>query len=132
MKKSPDGRIGCAACGFRRAVRKGTVMAQRKIPLAKWLLAGYLAATGTGPEEDEELSGLMGIPPAIARKTLDMAQAVCRPGGNPAQELARVRQWPPDNGAQRGTKRRSTATGLRNRTAAAGKRNRRQASRRTS
>ena len=68
------------------------------VSLAKWAMAGYLAATGTAPENDEELALLIGTTKGMARRIMDAAARICPEGHDPVPALARVTAPHPQDG----------------------------------
>ena len=80
----------CGICNSVYSVRTGTPMEGPPVSLAKWAMAGYLAATGGAPENDEELALLFGTTRGLARRIMDAAARICPKGQDPIPALARV------------------------------------------
>ena len=87
---SRPAQFRCGICNSIYSVRTGTPMERTTVPLGKWAMAGYLAATGTAPEDGEELALLIGTTKGMARRIMDAAAQACPEGHDPVPALVQV------------------------------------------
>ena len=77
---SRPAQFRCRICNPIYSVRTGTQIEGATTPLGKWAMAGYLAATGTAPEDEGELALLIGTTKNMARRIMDAAARICPEG----------------------------------------------------
>ena len=88
----------CGICNSIYSVRTGTPMEGPTVSLAKWAMAGYLAATGSVPEYDIELALLIGTTEKMARRIMETAIQACPEGQDPIPALVQVVARRPQDG----------------------------------
>ena len=101
MGAARPAQFRCQICNSIYSVRTGTPIRGLAVSLGKWAMAGYLVATGAAPEDEGELTRLIGTTRSMARKIMDTAVQTCPVGQDPVPELVRVTaRRPRDAGAE--------------------------------
>ena len=101
MGAARPAQFRCQICNSIYSVRTGTPIRGLAVSLGKWAMAGYLVATGATPEDEGELTRLIGTTRSMARKIMDTAVQTCPVGQDPIPELVRVTaRRPRDAGAE--------------------------------
>ncbi len=90
----------CRICNSIYSVRTGTQIEGPTTSLGQWTMAGYLAATGTAPEDEGELALLIGTTRNMARRIMHAAARICPEGQDPVPALVQVTARRPQDDGQ--------------------------------